>query len=573
MTGLYLSLDSTKDPGDPALGSFSVPKLKKGKSSALRAAVRIPSPTAPGPYFLIACADVSRAVKETNEHANCRASGSKVAIAAPTSLDADGDGTPDASDCAPTNPSIHPGAADPPDLAFVDSNCDGIDGNPAAALFVSAAGGHDPAAGTRADPLNTVAAGVRDAAPQGKNVYVAAGTYNEGSGVVLAANVSIYGGYDPATWSRSGAGPTTIVGSPQGVLADSVTGVKLQLLSIHATADIGGTAYGVRAVNGSALVLEGDQIVAGAGTDGPAGSAGSAGPGGGTGGNGSTTVFGTAGTSPAGATGGHGGAPVIGSNDGHPGEPGIKVTGGGNFGAGGGAAIGYGRCGIAGTNGNSAPDNAVAGGTGSPGANGAAGSSIGPATVGPTWHGNSGGAGEAGHAGGGGGGGGSGSGDSTFSPPASCTNQTSGGGGGGGGGGAGGEGGGGGGVGGSSFGVYLWNSSATIDGGSISSGEGGDGGPGAAGGGGGSGGTGGSYGSPSGGTAGNGAPGKKGGDGGGGGAGGGGPGGWSVGVLKAGTTSLLTLLDSPAVTPGPPGAGGTSTGSAGPIGIGAGVYP
>ena len=39
-----------------------------------------------------------------------------------------------------------------------------------------------------------------------------------------------------------------------------------------------------------------------------------------------------------------------------------------------------------------------------------------------------------------------------------------------------------------------------------------------------------------------------------------GQGGWSVGVLKAGTTSLLTLLDSPAVTAGCPGAAGTSTG-------------
>ena len=46
----------------------------------------------------------------------------------PTPLDADGDGTLDADDCAPKDASIHPGAADVPDTAFVDSNCDRIDG-------------------------------------------------------------------------------------------------------------------------------------------------------------------------------------------------------------------------------------------------------------------------------------------------------------------------------------------------------------------------------------------------------------------------------------------------------------
>ena len=65
--------------------------------------------------------------------------------------DADGDGTPDADDCAPKDAAIHPGAADIPDLAFVDSNCDGIDGTEKDAIFASPSG-NDANPGTKAQP-------------------------------------------------------------------------------------------------------------------------------------------------------------------------------------------------------------------------------------------------------------------------------------------------------------------------------------------------------------------------------------------------------------------------------------
>src|SRR4051812_41276471 len=54
--------------------------------------------------------------------------------------DADSDGTPDGSDCQPLNPAVAPGKTDKPDLAFEDTNCDGIDGDIAHAVFVSTAG-------------------------------------------------------------------------------------------------------------------------------------------------------------------------------------------------------------------------------------------------------------------------------------------------------------------------------------------------------------------------------------------------------------------------------------------------
>ena len=306
-TGLYLSLDRTRDPGDVALGSFSVPKLKKGKSSALRTVVRIPPPTAAGAYFLIACVDVFRTVAETNEHANCRA----------FRLDCR-DRRAHSAHLPRRRRRRHAGRLRLRAQESGDTSRRGRSTGPCLrrlelrrhrrqrrrrALRVGGRRPRPRRRNARRPSEHGRGRGARRR-PAGQGRLCRRGHLQRGSGVALAANVGIYGGYDPATWSRSGAGPTTIVGSPQGVLADSVTGATLQLLSIHSTADLAGSAYGVRAVNGSALVLEGDQIVAGAGTDGTAGSAGSAGPGAGNGGNGSTTVFGTAGTSPAGATGG-----------------------------------------------------------------------------------------------------------------------------------------------------------------------------------------------------------------------------------------------------------------------------
>src|SRR4051812_2311616 len=65
--------------------------------------------------------------------------------------DYDGDGpktTPGKADCAPLDPNVHPGALDKPDLSFADTNCDGIDGDKAKAIFVALGVGNDAAPGT-----------------------------------------------------------------------------------------------------------------------------------------------------------------------------------------------------------------------------------------------------------------------------------------------------------------------------------------------------------------------------------------------------------------------------------------
>ena len=48
--------------------------------------------------------------------------------ASPTYFDYDEDGSPDAIDCGPADPSIYPEAPDELDDQAIDSNCDGSDG-------------------------------------------------------------------------------------------------------------------------------------------------------------------------------------------------------------------------------------------------------------------------------------------------------------------------------------------------------------------------------------------------------------------------------------------------------------
>ena len=114
--------------------------------------------------------------------------------------DYDGDSST-SDDCQPLDPAIHPGAPDSPDLAFEDTNCDGIDGDAAQAVFTSAPGQqqrHWLEVRTRS---KTIAAAIVKAKAEGKDVYASGGTYNEH--VALATNVGIYGGYAPLTGARS----------------------------------------------------------------------------------------------------------------------------------------------------------------------------------------------------------------------------------------------------------------------------------------------------------------------------------------------------------------------------------
>ena len=350
-------------------------------------------------------------------------------------------------------------------------------------LFVSATGS-DSNSGTQAQPLRTVGAAVARAALTSPPfaVDVAAGTYSEGSGVTVPGNMTIEGGFDPSTWQHSGTEKTTITGAPQAVYANGASGVLLEDLTLQGSASGGGgqSAYGLRAVNNSNVILDFVTASAGnaaAGQPGNWGSQGASGQGGAFGGNGQssggcTNSFGLGGTGGSYVTvGGNGGDGGCSGGAGSPGAPGATASGGARGGAGGPGGAGDNQPLAAGGH----------GAVGAAGANGLPGTG-GVATLtasGSTWAGGSGTGGTAGQNGGGGGGGGGGGALTTCVLGVICTfNGGAGGGGGGGGGGAGG-GAVGGGFGGGSFGIYLWNSTVTVqDYSTVTAGNGGAGGAG-----------------------------------------------------------------------------------------------
>jgi hypothetical protein len=172
---------------------------------------------------------------------------------------------------APAGAACSSGGPDKPDLGFVDSNCDGIDGDKAVALFV-APGGDDNHSGSFGSPKKTVQAAVTAGLAAGKDVYVAGGTYPEKI-AFLGANgkIGVYGGYDPQTWQRSAANITTLE-APGQVVGFGAQGIVLQLLTIHSTAtntSLG--SYGVRGFNSGSIALSRVTIKTVKGADGAEG--------------------------------------------------------------------------------------------------------------------------------------------------------------------------------------------------------------------------------------------------------------------------------------------------------------
>ncbi len=562
-------------------GSRRVPRLKAHKSSRASVLLRVPRAARATVYSLVACADAGQAVREQNERNNCRtahrhvvvlAAGGGVAptttatttTTAPAPADSDGDGTPNAQDCAPNDASIHPGAPDLPDLSFVDSNCDGIDGTAANAIFVSP-NGTDANPGTMDKPMRQIQAAVLQAVNSRKDVYVAAGSYTH---VAAETGVGIYGGYDPKNWSRASGNTTVIAGSPEAILVDDSKAVVIQLVSANGSPGPGvASAYGIRAVNGSSLTLQNVTITAAAGSAGTAGA------------NGVPGIDGMAGTDGApgqcddtnGAAGGHGGSSPAGMPGGDGGNGGNHAETG-NDGAPGATGGGGTRGGAGGATGSKGSPGGIGdeGADGAPGRTGSGGTS---ATPNAAWAGQNGVNGTNGRPGNGGGGGGGGGGQAGVLVADGNGN----GGGGGGGGATAGTLGGGGSSGGGSFGIYLFASTLAVESSSITAGNGGVGGRG------GNGGVGGAGGAPGRGgkvcltEVGAGGDGGGGGNGGTGGGGGGGQGGPSLGIFKVGTSTATVSSSTIKVgTGGPGGAGGVGgLGTPGPgqNGVAQGIYP
>jgi hypothetical protein len=474
-------------------------------------------------------------------------------------VDLDGDpGNGCEYECTPT------AGVDRPDDDFTDSNCDGIDGDVSAAIFVAVSGA-DTNPGTRTAPKRSLQAAIDTAAMNGKDVYVAAGTYSSGT-VVLANGVSIYAAYAPDTWARSANNVSThshngtvVSGRIVGVSGSAIsTETVVDRLEIRtpSTSGTGAHNYAMHCIACGGLRLRNSRLIAGNGGPGSHGNSptgiGAAGGNGVNGGPGSCNLGvpaagGAGGTSSCGMNGGAGGR-------GREGQDGVAgLDGAGETGKGGSAGLSKG-CGNTTAGGDGGLGRGVPGFSGFDGANGPRGS--GGSIMNNFWSthaGMPGSDGAHGHGGGGGGGGGGEHGGW-------CNDGTGNGGGGGGGGGCRGPVGGGGGGGGGSFGLFLVNSTGIqLVGNEIQSGSGGRGGNGGAGNCGGKGGMGGpgaTYGvsaCPN--EIGFGGRGGDGGNGGRGGHGGGGAGGPSYAVYRQGTTISTT---GNVLTAGQGGQGGSA---------------
>jgi len=97
-------------------------------------------------------------------------------------------------DCDDTLDWVNPDQTlDPVDGGFVDQDCDGIDGQKALAVFVSAEFGDDLNDGTEGAPKRTIQAGIDAASGDKQPVYVAGGIYEEA--IKLEKEVPVYGKY------------------------------------------------------------------------------------------------------------------------------------------------------------------------------------------------------------------------------------------------------------------------------------------------------------------------------------------------------------------------------------------
>ena len=462
-----------------------------------------------------------------------------------------------------------------PDLAFVDANCDGIDGEVANAIFV-ATGGSDGNAGTKAAPMRTLSAAVAAAVAGNKrDVYAAAGTYTEQ--LRLAAGKGVYGGYLANTWVRGSFNGVTVTGTNSPLFAQNADDAVVQLFAFIGSTPVGNgqTAYGATILNSNRVVLETVSIRAGNGTQGTTGAAGAAGASGGNGqpgdpgvensgigcSSGNQPAGGAGGTSSCSRPGGRGGTPGLGNNVGNSGVGGSIGTapGPGTSARGGDWVPGAPFIGGTGTAGSAGLDGTSALGFGSV-------NSLGYVLAAAT------GGGNGTHGNGGGGGGGGGGGDN-------FCDSYGGGGGGGGAGGCGGLFGGAGMSGGASIALFLGGGSLTANNCTLQSGNGGSGGNGGTGGTFGIGGAPGQVASGAGSNYGgssqqddgsNGARGGRGGNGGRGGHGGAGGGGPTIGVARAvGGTYAST---NTTVTLGSVGVGGFSQVGSGTAGLSAALY-
>jgi hypothetical protein len=177
-----------------------------GCSSGSRIGDQVDASDARAPPHTVAVLGESRATKLYpvalyDAGPNTKTDGHESSGVAVGERESDGGDAGTAPDTPAPEPSCVPEAGpDDPDEDFVDSNCDGIDGDLTAAIFV-APSGSDEATGDITAPVQTIAHAIDLAAKAGKSVYVCDAEYDEA--ITLSHPVSLYAGYAcDRAWAR-----------------------------------------------------------------------------------------------------------------------------------------------------------------------------------------------------------------------------------------------------------------------------------------------------------------------------------------------------------------------------------
>ena len=179
---------------------------------------------------------------------------------------------------------VQDGVYDEPEMAFVDANCDGLDGVVEDGWFVSASAGSctGQACGSKLHPFNNIEAAITAANNDAtrKNIYVSDETYDLNQTLEIPPGLRIYGGYrvlgmDASLQWRDRLGVTHINGvSPALHISDAVSATAghtlLQNLSVRSAAGTAQQANSIVAVveDSPSLVFEAMSINAAAGLDG-----------------------------------------------------------------------------------------------------------------------------------------------------------------------------------------------------------------------------------------------------------------------------------------------------------------
>ncbi|MFT5991716.1 MAG: hypothetical protein ACI82G_000710 [Bradymonadia bacterium] len=213
---------------------------------------------------------------------------------------------------------------DLPDPLGIDANCDGIDGEVSASIFVARTGSDATGDGTRENPFESIRRGIEAGSDEQPNVLIGAGVYAES--VSIRNGISVFGGYGVGFDNRDIAGNETAIIGPaptaenRGALnakdIDEATTVQGLTIIGYDRTEPGASSYAVwlRDVS-SSFVLDTCRVRAGNGGDGVSG---------GSGGTGATAAPGAPTFSPPGD-----GRPAVDSGGLCPNPPTASLQGGG----------------------------------------------------------------------------------------------------------------------------------------------------------------------------------------------------------------------------------------------------